>query len=120
MKVRGSLRKICEQCKIVTRSRKNYVICKANPRHKQRQGFSTLVWSGDETLLLPSSSSSSSSSSSVESEIPNLNRNVVSHSSNSSARSDSDSNGLMLFPAFKLSASGSTGLFSSLIGVKAL
>jgi ribosomal protein L36 len=43
MKVRSSLRKICEQCKTVKRGRKNFVICKANPRHKQRQGFATLA-----------------------------------------------------------------------------
>jgi len=43
MKIRSSLRKMCEQCKIITRGRKNYVICKGNPRHKQRQGYSTMV-----------------------------------------------------------------------------
>lgn len=43
MKIRGSLRKICVDCKIVKRGRKNYVICSANARHKQRQGFSTLA-----------------------------------------------------------------------------
>ncbi len=43
MKVRGSLRKICESCKMVKRGRKNYVVCGANARHKQRQGFATLA-----------------------------------------------------------------------------
>ena len=43
MKVRTSLKKICEKCKIVKRGRKVYVRCDANPRHKQRQGFSTLA-----------------------------------------------------------------------------
>jgi large subunit ribosomal protein L36 len=43
MKVRGTLRKICEQCKLVRRGRKNLVICPANARHKQRQGFATLA-----------------------------------------------------------------------------
>jgi len=37
MKVRSSVKRICEQCKIVRRKRKVYVIC-TNPRHKQRQG----------------------------------------------------------------------------------
>jgi ribosomal protein L36 len=43
MKVRGSLRKLCASCKIVRRGKKTYVICAETPRHKQRQGFSTLV-----------------------------------------------------------------------------
>jgi large subunit ribosomal protein L36 len=37
MKVRSSVKRICEACKIVRRKRKVYVIC-TNPRHKQRQG----------------------------------------------------------------------------------
>ncbi|MBL6704694.1 MAG: large subunit ribosomal protein L36 [Planctomycetaceae bacterium] len=38
MKVRSSIKRICEQCKIVRRRGKVYVICPANPKHKQRQG----------------------------------------------------------------------------------
>ncbi len=38
MKVRSSVRRICENCKIVKRRGVVRVICKANPRHKQRQG----------------------------------------------------------------------------------
>ncbi|MBN1845107.1 MAG: 50S ribosomal protein L36 [Sedimentisphaerales bacterium] len=38
MKVRTSVRRICEYCKIVKRRGVVRVICKANPRHKQRQG----------------------------------------------------------------------------------
>jgi large subunit ribosomal protein L36 len=38
MKVRASIRRICENCKIVRRHSKLYVICKTNPKHKQRQG----------------------------------------------------------------------------------
>ncbi|KAM0287036.1 hypothetical protein ACHAQH_000721 [Verticillium albo-atrum] len=44
MKVHSSVKKRCEHCKIVRRKagkRHNgylYVICKSNPRHKQRQG----------------------------------------------------------------------------------
>lgn len=38
MKVRSSVKRICERCKIVRRKGKVYVICSGNPRHKQRQG----------------------------------------------------------------------------------
>ena len=37
MKVRASVKKICDNCKIIKRRGKIRVICK-NPRHKQRQG----------------------------------------------------------------------------------
>jgi large subunit ribosomal protein L36 len=37
MKVRPSVRKICDKCKIVRRKGVVRVLC-ANPRHKQRQG----------------------------------------------------------------------------------
>jgi large subunit ribosomal protein L36 len=37
MKVRASVKKICEHCKIIRREGVLRVICK-NPRHKQRQG----------------------------------------------------------------------------------
>ncbi|HBQ12342.1 MAG: 50S ribosomal protein L36 [Sandaracinaceae bacterium] len=37
MKVRPSVKKICDKCKIVRRKRVVRVICD-NPRHKQRQG----------------------------------------------------------------------------------
>ncbi|KFH43478.1 50S ribosomal protein-like protein [Hapsidospora chrysogenum ATCC 11550] len=44
MKVHSSVKKRCEHCKVVRRKggkRHNgylYIICKSNPRHKQRQG----------------------------------------------------------------------------------
>ncbi|MDI6802266.1 MAG: 50S ribosomal protein L36 [Bacteroidota bacterium] len=38
MKVRSSVKKLCENCKIVRRKGYVYVICKKNPKHKQRQG----------------------------------------------------------------------------------
>jgi large subunit ribosomal protein L36 len=38
MKVRSSVKRICENCKIVKRRGVVKVICKTNPRHKQRQG----------------------------------------------------------------------------------
>ncbi len=37
MKVRSSVKKFCENCKIIKRKGRVRVICK-NPRHKQRQG----------------------------------------------------------------------------------
>lgn len=37
MKVRASVKRICEKCKIVRRKNVVRVIC-ADPRHKQRQG----------------------------------------------------------------------------------
>ena len=38
MKIRASVKRICENCKVVRRRGKVYVICKVNPKHKQRQG----------------------------------------------------------------------------------
>ncbi|MCA3008502.1 MAG: 50S ribosomal protein L36 [Phycisphaerales bacterium] len=37
MKVRASVRRICEHCKVIKRAGVVRVIC-SNPRHKQRQG----------------------------------------------------------------------------------
>ena len=37
MKVRPSVKKICEKCKVIRRHGSVRVICE-NPRHKQRQG----------------------------------------------------------------------------------
>ncbi len=37
MKVRSSVKKICDHCQLVRRGGKLMVICK-NPKHKQRQG----------------------------------------------------------------------------------
>ncbi|KAK0648880.1 ribosomal protein L36-domain-containing protein [Cercophora newfieldiana] len=45
MKVHSAIKKRCEHCKVVRRKadkRSNgylYIICSANPRHKQRQGY---------------------------------------------------------------------------------
>ncbi|MBA3733041.1 50S ribosomal protein L36 [Patescibacteria group bacterium] len=38
MKVKSSVKKICAQCQVVRRKGYVYVVCKANARHKQRQG----------------------------------------------------------------------------------
>ncbi|AFY62218.1 MULTISPECIES: 50S ribosomal protein L36 [Cyanophyceae] len=37
MKVRASVRKICEKCRVIRRRGRVMVIC-TNPKHKQRQG----------------------------------------------------------------------------------
>jgi large subunit ribosomal protein L36 len=37
MKVRASVRRMCDKCKIVRRRGVVFVVC-ADPRHKQRQG----------------------------------------------------------------------------------
>ena len=46
MKVRPSVKPICEKCKIIKRKGKIMVICE-NPKHKQKQGwenvFNTLI-----------------------------------------------------------------------------
>lgn len=38
MKVGASVKPICKDCKTIRRNGSLRVICKANPRHKQRQG----------------------------------------------------------------------------------
>lgn len=38
MKVRPALKLMCNDCKFVRRQGRLYVICKKNPKHKQRQG----------------------------------------------------------------------------------
>lgn len=37
MKVRASVKRICDKCKVVRRRGVVFVVC-SNPRHKQRQG----------------------------------------------------------------------------------
>nr|YP_008999886.1 ribosomal protein L36 [Petrosavia stellaris]AGY95338.1 ribosomal protein L36 [Petrosavia stellaris] len=37
MKIKASVRKICEKCRLIRRRGRILVIC-SNPRHKQRQG----------------------------------------------------------------------------------
>lgn len=38
MKVRASVKPMCKDCKIIKRKGAVRVICKASPKHKQRQG----------------------------------------------------------------------------------
>ncbi|MDR5693939.1 MAG: 50S ribosomal protein L36 [Armatimonadota bacterium] len=37
MKIKVSVKRICEKCKIIRRGGRVYVICE-NPKHKQKQG----------------------------------------------------------------------------------
>ena len=41
MKVRSSVKPICEKCKVIKRKGSIRIICE-NPKHKQRQGLSNL------------------------------------------------------------------------------
>jgi large subunit ribosomal protein L36 len=38
MKVRPSVKKMCDRCKLIRRHGRVMVICSKDPRHKQRQG----------------------------------------------------------------------------------
>ncbi|MDD5289701.1 MAG: 50S ribosomal protein L36 [Patescibacteria group bacterium] len=38
MKVQSSVKKICKDCQTLRRKNRVFVICKKNPKHKQRQG----------------------------------------------------------------------------------
>ncbi len=38
MKVRASVKRMCNNCRIIKRDGVVHVICSKNPRHKQRQG----------------------------------------------------------------------------------
>jgi large subunit ribosomal protein L36 len=38
MKVRASVKGICEHCKTIRRENRVMVVCSNNPRHHQRQG----------------------------------------------------------------------------------
>ena len=38
VKVRSSVKPMCEHCKVVKRQGVTRIICKRNPKHKQRQG----------------------------------------------------------------------------------
>ncbi|MBU3668535.1 MAG: 50S ribosomal protein L36 [Candidatus Taylorbacteria bacterium] len=38
MRVKASIKKKCAECKVVRRKGSVYITCKANSRHKQKQG----------------------------------------------------------------------------------
>ncbi|GAQ85778.1 mitochondrial ribosomal protein L36 precursor [Klebsormidium nitens] len=41
MKVRSSIKKLCEYCRLVRRGNNVYVTCTKDQKHKQRQGYCT-------------------------------------------------------------------------------
>lgn len=43
MKVRSSVKKICKHCRVVLKRHVVHIQCLVNPKHKQRQKFSTIV-----------------------------------------------------------------------------
>ena len=47
MKVRASVKRICDKCKVIRRHGRVYVICE-NPKHKQRQGYGGGLWRGSQ------------------------------------------------------------------------
>ncbi|KAL6221254.1 hypothetical protein ACLB2K_009005 [Fragaria x ananassa] len=51
MKVQSSVKKMCEFCKTIKRRGRVYVYCTANPKHKQRQGFSTFAYQGSDAPI---------------------------------------------------------------------
>lgn len=55
MRVRGVVKLICKHCYMVKRGKRRYVYCKVTPKHKQRQGFHTLIQatSRNEGLYIP-------------------------------------------------------------------
>ncbi|KAL3745141.1 hypothetical protein ACJRO7_014279 [Eucalyptus globulus] len=46
MKIRSSVKKMCEFCKPVKRRGRLYAVCSANLEHKQRQGMMTFAGEG--------------------------------------------------------------------------
>ena len=38
MKSGASVKKICDECKVIRRERVVRIVCKKNPKHNQRQG----------------------------------------------------------------------------------
>ena len=53
MKVRASVKPICNKCKIIKRNGRVMVICE-NPKHKQRQGKQEVIMARIKNIELPS------------------------------------------------------------------
>ena len=53
MKVRASVKRLCGFCKVVKRRGIVFIHCTANPKHKQRQGFSTIAEAAASCVHLP-------------------------------------------------------------------
>lgn len=52
MRITTALKRLCRECKVVKRGKKVFVLCTANPKHKQRQKFSTWARSPAQTSSL--------------------------------------------------------------------
>ncbi|KAI5073498.1 hypothetical protein GOP47_0011511 [Adiantum capillus-veneris] len=55
MKVKSSVKRICQFCRLVVRRGRLHIICPANPKHKQRQGFMPLFSSSNASCSVESS-----------------------------------------------------------------
>ena len=53
MKVRASVKRLCGFCKVVKRRGIVFIHCTAIPKHKQRQGFSTIAEAASSCVHLP-------------------------------------------------------------------
>ena len=53
MKVVTSLKPLCKDCYIVRRGKRIFLRCKTQPRHKRRQGFSSLIMAEGPTQFSP-------------------------------------------------------------------
>ena len=62
MKVRSSIKTMCKHCYIVRRGKIRYVYCKETPKHKQRQGYHTMIHQGNYCFICNN----------ISNEIPNL------------------------------------------------
>nr|CCI55414.1 PH01B015M02.15 [Phyllostachys edulis] len=62
MKVRASVKRLCGFCKVVKRRGIVFIHCTANPKHKQRQGFSTIAEVAAPCLPTPPQPATSSAS----------------------------------------------------------
>ena len=47
MKVRSTIKLFCKHCYRVRRGNTHYVYCKMTPKHKQRQGYHTIINSNE-------------------------------------------------------------------------
>jgi large subunit ribosomal protein L36 len=61
MKVRASVKRLCSFCKVVKRRGIVFIHCKANAKHKQRQGYSTIAEAAASCLHHPPPASGSAS-----------------------------------------------------------
>ncbi|KAL6893838.1 hypothetical protein ACP4OV_007936 [Aristida adscensionis] len=61
MKVRASVKRLCSFCKVVKRRGIVFIQCKANPKHKQRQGLCTLAEAAHQPPPPPTSAAASAS-----------------------------------------------------------